>query len=230
VLGLQDDPLVGELALQDGVEEVLASGRLLVRRERTQHQGGARRGEGVGVDLAMRVTQGHTDLRTPVLETEDLLNGGQMRQLRRPVGPCVQDEPRLLLREVGEGGVVVRGEADDLTAPRVAGQRGETVLEDHGVVRRVRDLTQPLTLRGTQRALVRGRVVDAPLSVRGDGHGVAEQRIPTNLGRGDSPLQRTPVHGVADGVVAQVVVDELATVGQPGRGLLHRWTPSLKHN
>src|SRR5262249_16929647 len=61
----------------------------------------------------------------------------------------------------------------------------------------------------------------AALAVRSDGHGVAEQHIAADLGGGDCPFQRPAVDRVAHGVVAQVVVDELTTVGQPGRGLLH---------
>ncbi|CAM5275042.1 hypothetical protein SGRIM128S_07617 [Streptomyces griseomycini] len=218
---LQDDPFPGEFPLQHGVEEVLPAGRLLVRRHLAQHQGGAGGGEGVGVDLPVRVLEGDTDLGAPVLEAEHLFHGGQMRQLGRPVRPGLQDQPRLPFAQVGEGGVVVGGEADDLAPARVPGQRGEPVLEDDHVVRGVRDLAQAVARGGAQGALVGRRVIGAALPVRGDGDAVTQERVAADLGGGDGGVQRAAVDRVAHDVVTQVVVDDLATVGQPGRGLLH---------
>src|SRR5690606_22376107 len=178
-------------------------------------------GERVGVDLAVRVLEGDADLGAAVLEAEHLPDGGEVRQLGGPVGPGVQHEPGLSLAQVGEGGVVVGGEADDLAAARVAGQGGEPVLEDDHVVGGVRDLAEPVAVGGAQGALVGGRVVGAGLAVGGDGDAVAEQGVAADLGGGDGGVEGAAVDRVAHGGVAEVVVDQLPTVGQSGRGLLH---------
>ncbi|GAA4916165.1 hypothetical protein GCM10023237_40600 [Streptomyces coeruleoprunus] len=129
----------------------------------------------------MRVAEGDADLGAPVLEAEHLLDMGVFGQLGGAVGPRLQDEPGLFGGEVGERGVVVGGEADDLAAAGVAGERGETILEDDDVVVVPRDLAVPAVARGAQRALVGRRVVGAALPVGGDGDGVAEQGVVADL-------------------------------------------------
>ena len=64
------------------------------RRAAREHRAGARRDERVGVDLAVRVVQGHPDLDAPVLEAEHLLHAGQGGQLGGPVGQRVQHRAR----------------------------------------------------------------------------------------------------------------------------------------
>lgn len=120
---------------------------------------------------------------------------------------------------------MVGGEADDLAAAGGAGERGEAVLEDHHVVVAVRDLALVAAGPGrAERACVGGGQVGAALAVRGDGDEVAEQRVPADLGGGGHLVGRARVGGVALPAVVPVVVDELAAVGQPGRGLLHAST------
>jgi hypothetical protein len=54
-----------------------------------------------------------------------------------------------------------------------------------------------------------------------DGHRVAEEAVLADLRRRRDGPERAVVDGLADRVVALVVVDELTTVGETGRGLLH---------
>ncbi len=190
-----------------------------------EHQLGARGDERVAVDLPVRVAEGDADLGAPVLEAEDLGDLVEGGEGGRAVGPGGEDQRGLLLGEVGEGRVVVGGEADDLAAAGVAGQGGEAVLEDRDVVVVVGDLAVPSVPGGAERAGVGRRVVGAGLAVRGDGDRVAEQRVAADLGRGRDGVQGALVDGVTDGVVREVVVDQLAAVGEGRHRLLHQGPP-----
>ncbi len=50
-------------------------------------------GEGVPVDLAVRMGQRDTDFHPAVLEAEDLLDPGLCRQCGGAIGPCLDDRP-----------------------------------------------------------------------------------------------------------------------------------------
>lgn len=94
----------------------------------------ARRDERVGVDLSVRMLQCHTDFHTAVLETEDLLDVRQLRQLGGAGGERIDDGARPGHGEVGEPGVVVGGERDDLAAAGRRSSRPQTVVVDEILV------------------------------------------------------------------------------------------------
>ena len=173
VLVGRDHPRAAALGL-DGLGEQVPAGGLPVPGHRGEHLLGPRGDERVGVDLPVRVGQRHPDLLAVVLEREDLLDPLDPRQLRRPLGPHVDDEAGALGAELGEHAVVLAGEADDLAPaepgaqlrqrrPRCArrhvlrdrgGQRREAVLEDDDLVVGLRDLGLPAGPGRAQRALV----------------------------------------------------------------------------
>ena len=78
------------------------------------------RHERVGVDLAVRVRLGYSDLATAVLEAVHLLHPGLGGELGRPVDERLQDEADPIVGELGERRLVVRGITDHLAA---AGRR-----------------------------------------------------------------------------------------------------------
>ncbi len=170
----------------------------------------------------MRVREGHADLGAPVLEAVDLTDPVVGGELGGAVGPGGQDQRGALLVELGEGGQVVGGEADDLAAAGVAGEGGEAVLEDDHVVVGGRDLARVPLGGGTQRAGVGGREVGAPLAMGGDDDGVAEQRVAAHLGGGGGRVEGAGVGDGAGRAVVGVVVQDLAAVGQAGARSLHR--------
>ncbi len=117
------------------------------------------------------------------------------------------------------------GEADDLAASAVgAAERGEAVLEDDDLVVGRRDLGEPVSVGGAERALVGRRAVGAVLPVRGDGHPFALGLVEAGLGGAVHRFEGAAV-GVSGarfaGSVPGVVVDELAAVRQGHHGLLH---------
>ena len=63
----------GTLAVQDVAQEI-ATGALAMGPSLAQQRFGARCDIGVGVDLPVRVVQGHPDLLPAVLEAEHLLD------------------------------------------------------------------------------------------------------------------------------------------------------------
>src|SRR5690606_35769794 len=99
------------------------------------------------------------------------------------------------------------------------------VLEDGDVVVGRGDLGEPAVPGGAQRALIGGRPVGAVLAVRGDDDPVAAEGVVADLGVGGGGLEAPAVNVVAYGVVTRVVVDQLASIGEPGRGLLHPVPP-----
>src|SRR5699024_9932368 len=98
----------------------------------------ARRDVRIGVDLAVRVLQSDADLLAAVLEGEHLLHAGQRAQMRRPVGPRLDDGPRASHALRAEASRALGAEAHDLTTAdggaRAADPRGDEVFE---VTRRV---------------------------------------------------------------------------------------------
>lgn len=172
----------------------------------------------------MRVAERHTDLGPAVLEAEHLLHLREFGEFGGAVGPYVEDETGLVLGEAGEGRVVVGGEADDFAAPKVPGEGGEAVLEDDHVVGAVGNLAELAGggVGGAEGAFAGRRVVGAALAVRGDGDRVTEQRVVADRGGGGDRFEGPQVHGVAYGVVAGVVVDQLPAVGERRHRLLHR--------
>jgi len=60
------------------------------------------------------------DLGSPVLEAEHLLDARMVGQVPGPVDPHVEYQARLVVGQIGEGQIVVAGEADHL-APALAG-------------------------------------------------------------------------------------------------------------
>ena len=112
--------------------------------------------ERVAVDLAVRVSQGDTDLLAVVLEREDLLDALHLGDFGGTEGPCLHDRAQAGDRQIGRQTVLVGVEADHLATtgghlllpqriavdvfhsfgtPRHAHHRRETVLEhDHVVV------------------------------------------------------------------------------------------------
>jgi hypothetical protein len=197
---------------------------------------GSRREVRVGVDLPVRVRQGDADLLAVVLERVHVGDTVDSRELRRPLGPDVDDEPGPVAAQLGEDPPVVVGEADDLApaepGPQLGqgragrrrrhvrldagGERGEAVLEDHDLVGVVRDLGGAARPGGAQRALVGRGQERAGLPVRGDDHPLVEQRIVAQLGTG---ADRRQVAGVLRVVRAElpvlVEVEDLPAIGQP---------------
>ena len=114
---------VAALGLQDvGAEQ--PAGAVVVRAGLRQQLAGARRDVRVGVDLPVRVVQGHPDLLAAVLEAEDLLHLVDRGQRSGAVRPRVDDGACPGGAERGERRAVVAGEADDL-APAVGRALGQ---------------------------------------------------------------------------------------------------------
>jgi hypothetical protein len=189
----------------------------------------------VGVDLPVRVREGHPDLLSVVLEAEDVLDPGDRAQRLGPLRPDVDHQPCASGPQLGEDPVVVAGEDHDLAPaepgaqssraatghrrPDVAvdrgGQRREPVLEDDDLVVGLGDLGRVPWPRGVEGALVGRGEERARLPVRGDGHPLVEQHVVTQLGTGADRRQVAGVHGVARlGAPVVVEVEDLPAVGQ----------------
>jgi hypothetical protein len=186
------------------------------------------------------VRQRHPDLLAVVLEREDLLDALDRGQLRRPLGPHVDDEAGTLGAELGEHAVVVAGEADDLAPaepgtqlcqrrPRGGGrhvlrdgggQGREAVLEDDDLVVGFRDLGLPAGSRRAQRALVGRREEGAGLPVGGDHDPLPQQRVVPHLGERADRREVPRIDGVARGRLG-VEVEDLASVGEASAGADH---------
>jgi hypothetical protein len=79
-------------------------------------------------------------------------------------------------------GVVIGRIANDLATPLVACVRGKSILEDCDVIVGLGDLGLFFSgARGTQRAVVGGRVVGAILPPRSDGDPLFEKGMPAKL-------------------------------------------------
>jgi hypothetical protein len=87
------------------------------------------------------VVQRHPDLHTAVLEREHLRHTGQCGHLGGPVGERVDDRTDAARAERPERGVVVAGEADDLTPaePGTTGTRSVTSVISSGSTRSLND-------------------------------------------------------------------------------------------
>ena len=245
VLVRGDHPGATALAGEDVGEQVSAGG-LPVTADRGEDLLDPRGDERIGVDLPVRVRQGHPDLLAVVLEAEDLLDAVGRRQLGGPLGPDVDDQARALRTELGEDPLVVVGETDHL-APAEArakfrhrgsrrvrrhvpvdtgGQRREAVLEDDDLVGRVGDLRRAVRSRGAQRALVGRREEGTGLTMGGDGHPLADQRVEPQLGAGAHRWEVAGVRRIVRrGVPVVVEVEDLPAVGQPTTRADHWTTP-----
>ncbi|GAA3062882.1 hypothetical protein GCM10020254_03500 [Streptomyces goshikiensis] len=178
-----------------------------------------------GVDLPVRVREGDADLRAPVLEAVHLLDAGQSREPLGAVRPGVEYEAGAVLGQIGEARAVLRGEAHDFAASEAPRQRGEAVLEHGHLVVRRRYLAAVSVCGGAQGTGVGGRMVDAPLPVRGDRDPVAGRQVEAQLRLTVDGLQHAPVERVALGALVEVEVDQLAAVGELRRGSLHGNVP-----
>ena len=182
------------------------------------------------------------DLHPLVHEAEDLLHTGHRVQRGRPVGPRLDDGVDPGGFEIGEFSIVVGGETDDLTATearhlpeqyvgplgsdpsaptgradcrRLPGEGRKPVLEDDDVIVGRGDLGLERRPGRAQRALVRRRVIGTRLPMAGNADPLPQQRVVAgHRGRLDHrDVARIDQHPVRLGRV--VVVDQLATVGEP---------------
>ena len=203
MLGVHHDPLLGLQLGRENIGSQEAAGAGVVCLRLCQDGRRSLRHKGIGVDLAVRVGQRDADLLAAVLEAEDLLDLRQRPQLARAVGPGVDHGARPRWCQVGEGRLVVAGEADDLAAPecwcwtssvrRPLAHRScarkpcvgrEPVLEDDDVVGGLRDLRGGAAGAGrAQGAFVLGRQEGPVEAVTGDGDPVAHEGVVADLAR-----------------------------------------------
>src|SRR5699024_467401 len=234
VLALGDDTDLGLLLGPQDVGEQVATGACAVLLGGGEDPSGAGGDEGKGVDLSVRVVQGHPDLGATVLETVDLFDAGLFGQGRGAIHPGLDDGAHALRGDLGEGGVVVGTEHKDLAVspsrptgrfeltdrvevgPTVRGQGREPVLEGDHVVVGHRDLGGVALGRGAQGAVVGRWQVGACLPVGGDDDPFAQEGVETYFRAGGDRRQLAGVgqfFGPAFGTVL-VEIDDLTSVGQ----------------
>ncbi len=112
MLATEHDALRCPLERQDVLEELRT-----VHADRLDEALGARRHVGVAVDLAVRVVQGHADRLAAILEGEHLRNARQRAEELGAVRPRLDHRARAGDCLRAERSLVLRAEADDLTAP-----------------------------------------------------------------------------------------------------------------
>jgi hypothetical protein len=195
--------------VREHVVEQVAPAALPVGRHRAEHPFRDGRDEGIGVDLPVRVGLGHPDLLASVLKTEHLLDVFACAQLARPVDESVQHQVDAAGLQLMEGGVVVSGVTDHLTASGAGafGEQGspgavdqvpdgglrpyrpggrpcegrEAVLEHDDLVVMFRYFCQVIVGGRAQRAVLRRREVGPVLAVRCVHDPNPEQRVAAKL-------------------------------------------------
>jgi len=105
---LCDDARAGAAFGSEHVVVEVAARPELVLASRVERSTRARGDEGVGIDLPVRVLEGHADVGSPVLEAEHLLDSRDPRQDGSPVCPGVEHQPHVGRAQVHERRVVVR--------------------------------------------------------------------------------------------------------------------------
>ncbi len=210
-----------------------------------QHRRGARRQIRIGVNLAVRVGQGHPDLLTTVLEAEHLRYPGQRRQFGGAVPPRVHDQPGMRRVQARERTGVIGRKADHLAAsvPRSGyepvtvgradwgdagpGQAGKPVLEDDNVVVGGGHLATQTGRPRTQRAARGRRLVGAILALCGDDHPLAGGPVePQPRGSRVTFGQRPTIRHRRRDVSGQRKEQQVTAIGQgPPRRRRHNAEP-----
>src|SRR6266536_1627373 len=126
-----------------------------VRSRLAEQLPGPRRHEREAVDLAVRVVQRDADLLALVLEAVHLPDPVHRAEHGRAICPGLHYRARAARRQVGEGGVMISGEADDLASPD----------------------RRPPRLRRAERALLLRRQEGPALPLSGYHHPFADERV-----------------------------------------------------
>src|SRR5215218_611045 len=155
--------------------------------------------EGVAVDLAVRMVQGHPYRLALVLENKDVVHVVEGSQLLVTVGSHLDEVEYSPLRQPGQGLLVLVGVDDDLGHPAsrrgrrkrgaglvgLGGIRdvgGELVLEDDDIVGLAGYLGwEAARLCRAQGAVLGGREEGAVLAVGSKGDPLAQRRVPPEL-------------------------------------------------
>jgi hypothetical protein len=235
VLAAEDDPRRCPLGLQDSLEQVRPEAV-----DGVDQSGGARGDVGVGVDLPVRVVQGHADGLAAVLEREHLLDAGQRGQRGGAIRPRLDHGAGARRRLASERALVGGAEADDLAAAdggagaaesdggevveaarsvlagELRAERRRTVLE-HGHVVVVGNLGGVGFGCGGERILVGGRQEHAILPGRGDGDPLSGERILAHRRRDGPRIEDAGIRLAIgrEGRVGVVEIDQLTPVGKP---------------
>ena len=228
----QHDAFAGLLELERASKEVGA--KLF---DRGQDLGGARSHVWVGIDLAVRVVQGHADLLPAVFKRKHLAHATKFEQRLGAVGPRINHGANARDWLASHRALVLWAEDHDLAATdRVAG-RTKLEVGDHRVVHVVylelyrtkrwalvfehRDIETVgyfalKIIRGwAQRAEVCGRQKRPRLAVGGNRDPLAGERVEAHLGRGGAGVELSRV-GLALGGQSRgciVKVDDVSAIG-----------------
>ena len=190
--------------------------------------GGMRSRIGIGVDLPVRVVQGHPDLLPTVLEGEDVADPDHCRERLGALGPGLHHGARPFEGQGREGALVLGGENHHLAPPHGRGrdtpqgpllrvlrvrqhpqlrtQGGKAVLEDDDVEVLGGDLGLPPARARAQRALIGRGQIGAGLAMGGHGHPLPRQSVEAHLA--------VPGAGVQGPVVGDLLHRRGAAVGE----------------
>jgi len=140
------------------------------------------RDEWVGIDLAVRMAESHSDRLASILEYVDVTDIRQAAQLLGAVTPYLDQVLDVIDRRLTKRLVVHRRVAHDLTSPLLSSEGWESVFEDCDVIVGLRDLCFEMPwLGGAERAVIRRRMVGAVLTPGRDSDPFLKERMPAKL-------------------------------------------------